>query len=208
MQSFAKGCLFQPLSISQQEKEALCPLLKQPSVSLYCSWECVVLWAILGGGKSHDQRFGSAAGVRQVVVALGIACRALRHAVSVKRITRHCLPSPSVLKELLIARRRVPLNHFLRLSGGYKLAVQIFQQEVQLLQVALPLPIMAMSCKLSWRLFSQTPAYSEADTVVLAALAHKQVQGDRADEQDQPETADRGRHSRAAARVIEGGEHP
>jgi tetratricopeptide (TPR) repeat protein len=143
----------------------------------------VVFLAILGDGTTHDQLLGSDAGVRQVVVALGSACRALRLAVSIKRIARRCLSSPSIFEDLLMARRRVSLHRFLRMSGGYELAVQIFQQEIQRLRVSLPLPIVAMSCKLSGRLFTQISAYAEAEIVLLAALEiDKQIQGDRAEE--------------------------
>ena len=143
--------------------------------------ESVVFLALLGGddGVSRDLVLGSDDGVRRVLYSLQSSSRLLRDAVSVRAFARRCLSSPSIMESMLLARRRVALHRFLRISGGYERAVVIFVEEIRRLQtMSIPLPLVAISCKLVGRLFTQISAYTEAEKLLKGALdIDKAVQG-------------------------------
>jgi hypothetical protein len=117
---------------------------------------------------------------RLILVSLRGSCRALREASSLRSIARRCMSSPCVLRDLLLAQRRVLLHRFLRLSGGYPEAVKVFIEEIELmrgLKPAVPLPIVATLCKLTGRLFTQISAYSEVLPYLVCLLRVGQVEG-------------------------------
>jgi hypothetical protein len=126
--------------------------------------ENIVFISLVGDGKNTRNSILTDADVRRVLYGISFSCRVLRDASSIRCFARKCLSSPRVFEELLLAQRRVALHRFLRLSGGYSLAVQTFLHEIELLRAqtaSIPLPIVAMLCRLSGRLFAQISAYSE-----------------------------------------------
>jgi len=102
--------------------------------------------------------------VRPLLASLRGSCSLLKDAASLQAIARRCLSSACILEDLLLAHRRVVLHRFLRLSGGYQRAVQVFLEEIERvrgMKPSVPLPIIAVLCKLTGRLFTQISAYGE-----------------------------------------------
>ena len=132
--------------------------------------ENIIFISLVGDGTNTRNSILTDADVRRVLYSISFSCRVLRDASSLSCFARKCLCSPRFFEELLLAQRRVALHRFLRLSGGYALAVQTFLHEIELLRAqtaSIPLPIVAMLCRLSGRLFAQISAYSEVYPLAL-----------------------------------------
>ena len=126
----------------------------------------VVFVALLVHGNRQEE-CASDENVRPILASLRGSCRGLKEAASMRAIARRCLSSACILEDLLLAQRRVVLHRFLRLSGGYQRAVQVFSEEIERVRgLKLPLPIVAVLYKLTGRLFTQISAYGEVRRVL------------------------------------------
>jgi hypothetical protein len=136
--------------------------------------ESIVFVALLG-----DPVLSSEAGVRRVLCSIRASCLFLQKSSNMRSVARKCLSSPHVLEDLLLARRRVALHRFLRLAGGYALAVDIFNAEIRLMRYSknsnVPLPIVATLCKLSGRLFAQISAYTQVHSLLMTVSLSRVV---------------------------------